>query len=328
MTQLVGEDRVVVRQFLVERFSLSELKTLAFDLGVDYELFPHQTKGEFSRELLAYFQRTESLSCLVTEMVQRRPDEELVALLAELGSCSPRAKVQIVLPGDKLDNREGLLSQLASVLGVAPDQVMLIATAPGSIRLLISLPEEAATRLVDLDPDRLGPNHPVTSIVSFEALPPDTQQAWLETALAGKPAVGFFGLPALSLTPGLLLGLAVALTGMLIGAVAVATPLAAVENKCDRAWSESTIVPVLGEITVELAAGERRRYPIPPGQYTFSYDGAEIVARVPIAGELKPFPATGDINATYNGTPIVRGERQETVRLGARPHIVLCPNGR
>ena len=43
-----------LRQFLTERFNLSELKDLSFDLGVDYEMFPHQTKGELSRELLAW----------------------------------------------------------------------------------------------------------------------------------------------------------------------------------------------------------------------------------------------------------------------------------
>ena len=34
-----------LRLFLTERFSLSELKNLSFDLGVDYEMFPHQTKS-------------------------------------------------------------------------------------------------------------------------------------------------------------------------------------------------------------------------------------------------------------------------------------------
>ena len=111
-----------LRQFLTELFSLSELKNLCFDLGVDYELFPHETKGDLSRELLAYYERTQELSCLVAELVKQRQDEELVALLAELESCSPRAKVQIVLPGDKLKNRKELLSQLAQVLGVFTGQ--------------------------------------------------------------------------------------------------------------------------------------------------------------------------------------------------------------
>jgi hypothetical protein len=124
-----------LHQLLTELFSLSELKNLCFDLGVDYEMFPHQTKGDLSRELLAYFERTQNLSCLVAELVKRRRDEELVAMLAELESCSPRTKIQIVLPADKLRNRKELLAELAKVLGVASDEVMLIATVPGSIRL-------------------------------------------------------------------------------------------------------------------------------------------------------------------------------------------------
>ena len=89
---------------------------------------PHQTKGDLSRELLAYFERTQNLSCLVAEVIKHRPVEELVTLLAELGSCLPRTKVQIVLPADKLRNRKDLLFELAQVLGVTSDEVMLIAT--------------------------------------------------------------------------------------------------------------------------------------------------------------------------------------------------------
>ena len=183
-----------LRHFLTELFSLSELKDLCFDLGVDYEMFPHQTKGDLSREVLAYFERTHNLSCLVAELVKRRGDEELVALLAELESCSPRAKVQIVLPADKLGNRKELLSELAKVLGVASDEVMLIATAPGSIRLLVSLPAEAAEELEALKPKRLGDAYEVSSISGYESLSGGEQSAWREAALSGKAAAPLFGL--------------------------------------------------------------------------------------------------------------------------------------
>ena len=35
-------ERASLREFLVDRFSLDELKNLAFDLGVDYESFPQK----------------------------------------------------------------------------------------------------------------------------------------------------------------------------------------------------------------------------------------------------------------------------------------------
>jgi hypothetical protein len=46
--EVSADIRSRLRQFLTERFSLSELKDLSFDLGVDYEMFPHQTKGELT----------------------------------------------------------------------------------------------------------------------------------------------------------------------------------------------------------------------------------------------------------------------------------------
>ncbi len=318
-----------LRLFLTERFNLSELKNLCFDLGVDYEMFPHQTKGELCRELLAYFERKGNLSCLVAEVVKLRPDEELVALLAELNSCSPRAKVQIVLPGDKLRNRKQLMSELAKVLGVAPDEVMLIATAAGSIRLLVSLPAEAAERLVALNPDHLGDAYEITSISTYESLSTEARAAWREAALRGKPPVTFFGLS------GGVLALAIAVAGALVvglaivTAAAIATPRVSVTNNCADDIRASETFPVIGEVTIELAAGESRSYPIPPGTYEFRYDGQAIRARAPLVGEIGPYRASGDIDAFYENEPILANRPlRESIGLGSSPEIILCPSGR
>ena len=41
-------EKANLRQFISSRFSLDELKDLTFDLGVDYESFPHNSKYEDS----------------------------------------------------------------------------------------------------------------------------------------------------------------------------------------------------------------------------------------------------------------------------------------
>jgi hypothetical protein len=44
---LEPNERASLREFLVGRFTLDELKNLAFDLGVDYESFAHQQRVSF-----------------------------------------------------------------------------------------------------------------------------------------------------------------------------------------------------------------------------------------------------------------------------------------
>jgi hypothetical protein len=318
-----------LRQLLTELFSLSELKNLCFDLGVDYEMFPHQTKGDLSRELVAYFERTQKLSCLVAELVKRRRDEELVAMLAELESCSPRAKVQIVLPADKLRNRKELLAELAKVLGVASDEVMLIATVPGSIRLLVSLPAEAAERLEALNPERLGDAYEVSSISSYESLSNGEQSAWREAALRGKAAPPLFGLSGAAAILAIVAVGALVAGVALLTAAAIATPRVTVNNNCSNDVRASEAFPIIGEVTIELVAGDSQSYPIPPGTYQFRYEGQTITVRAPLVGQIGPYRAPGEIDASYEDEAIAAGRSlRDTVGLGGRREIVLCPSGR
>jgi hypothetical protein len=318
-----------LRLFLTEHFNLSELKNICFDLGVDYEMFPHQTKGDLSRELLAYFERKENLSCLVAEVVKHRPDEELVALLAELESCSPRSKIQIVLPADKLKNRKDLLSELAKVLGVTSDEVMLIATATGSIHLLVSLPAEAAERLVALNPDHIGEAYEISSISTYESLSPEEQANWREAALRGKPPAPFLGLSTVVLILAVVVVGALIVGATAVTAAAIATPRVMVTNNCTDDIRASETFPIIGEVTIALAAGESRSYPIPPGTYELNYDGQMIRARVPVVGEIGPYEASGEIDASYENEPILADRPlRESIGLGGRREIVFCPFGR
>jgi hypothetical protein len=52
-----GLDRVELRQSLTEQFDDGELRTLCFDLRVDYVSLPREGKADKARELVAYCDR-------------------------------------------------------------------------------------------------------------------------------------------------------------------------------------------------------------------------------------------------------------------------------
>jgi tetratricopeptide (TPR) repeat protein len=222
---LEPNERASLREFLVGRFALDELKNLAFDLGVDYESFPHQTTSELSRGLIAYFERNGNLSCLLEKVLNQRPDGNIGQLLAKLRPCSPRTKVQIILSNGRLKNKSEVLEQLVKVfkeignIEIAEDGLMLIGAVHGSIRLLVSLPEKAANVLTASEIH--GPvdseNHRV-SIVAFDSLDEVSQNAWRLVSLylpslrrdgillpdvSWEKVVGAVRLAASSLTPSL-----------------------------------------------------------------------------------------------------------------------------
>lgn len=62
-----------LRQLLVAYFSESELMTLTFDLGMDYEMLPGSTKGDKARELVAYLWRRGRLADLTSVGRELRP---------------------------------------------------------------------------------------------------------------------------------------------------------------------------------------------------------------------------------------------------------------
>lgn len=62
------------RQQIVTHFSLSELKNLCQDFGIDYETIPNETIGDMARELIRYFERHLHLALLVEHCHFLRPD--------------------------------------------------------------------------------------------------------------------------------------------------------------------------------------------------------------------------------------------------------------
>ena len=66
--------RARLRQTLATRFNLGELRTLCFDLGIDYDDLPAEGKANKARELVAYLERHQRLQDLVALGQHRRPD--------------------------------------------------------------------------------------------------------------------------------------------------------------------------------------------------------------------------------------------------------------
>ena len=81
-SQVTGEQLSELRQILASRFDASELRTLCFELGEDYENLPPEGKAGKARELVRYLERRDRIAGLVETGKRLRPD----ILWPELGS--------------------------------------------------------------------------------------------------------------------------------------------------------------------------------------------------------------------------------------------------
>lgn len=63
-----------LRQLLAERLSAEELRTICFDLGIDPDDLPGESKGAKARELIAYLTRRGALDRLTQWLAANRPD--------------------------------------------------------------------------------------------------------------------------------------------------------------------------------------------------------------------------------------------------------------
>lgn len=65
---------VLLRQILTDRFDEEELRTLCFELGIDYDDLPGRGKAAKARELASYFGRRKQIPKCVEVGKQLRPD--------------------------------------------------------------------------------------------------------------------------------------------------------------------------------------------------------------------------------------------------------------
>jgi hypothetical protein len=69
--------RARLRRILVARFTLSELRDLAFDAGVDDETLAATNKGDLARALITYFEHRHRMDKLLRTIETLRPDIQL-----------------------------------------------------------------------------------------------------------------------------------------------------------------------------------------------------------------------------------------------------------
>lgn len=188
------EDRTTFREFLRTRFSVEDLKDLAFDLGIPYE--PGINKQALSRELVEYCERKDTLGCLIARVISLRPNvdtSDLGKMLGKLPPCEKQVKVQVISSGNSKELPPEILRALADWANTTPENVVLIGAAPGSIRLLISLSEEKARVVFAHRHKRSVENkYEVESIKNFAALPQLTQLTW-------RVLIGYFPFSSLEL---------------------------------------------------------------------------------------------------------------------------------
>ncbi|HUM67675.1 MAG TPA: hypothetical protein PLK31_02360 [Chloroflexota bacterium] len=184
-------ERVELHQILEDQFNLTELKNLAFYIGVDYEVFSQQSLSDFARELILYCERRKRLSCLVEEILRQRHNlvEKLTGWLAKLPSCHPTAKVQVII-AEPVADLPALLAALANALRMPTEEIVLITAVRGTTRLLLQIPVTAVdftqfSRLFSL----LNGQYHVLSIQDFLFLDQTSQQVWQLAATQYPPLV-------------------------------------------------------------------------------------------------------------------------------------------
>lgn len=92
---LTTSDRQLLRQFITNRLSLDDIKTLCFDLNVDFEDFPQQSKNQFVIAVMSFFEKRRRLKELVVELNNFMPDPALGGLLERLNSSTLAVEVTI-----------------------------------------------------------------------------------------------------------------------------------------------------------------------------------------------------------------------------------------
>jgi hypothetical protein len=87
-----------LREMLVKRFSVEELRTLCFDLGLEYDGLPGDGKEAKARELVAYLERRDRIPELEEKSKRLRPDLESVRRESEQTPVAVKPPVSPRLP--------------------------------------------------------------------------------------------------------------------------------------------------------------------------------------------------------------------------------------
>lgn len=86
----------VLRHAILDSFSLTEIQSLCFDLGIDYESLGGEGREAKARELIAYLNRRDRLSELIRYCVEARPNYPWPQINRHVSSTqSPQVQVEV-----------------------------------------------------------------------------------------------------------------------------------------------------------------------------------------------------------------------------------------
>lgn len=119
-----GKETAVIlsqlRRSLTQHFSKSELRHLAFDLGVEYEELPGSTRSDKALALIGYLQRYGRFSDLIKQCRQLRPNIDWPDIIeTELTSIGGNRVQPTTLARDSFSSNETGLEKLQTDLGQA-----------------------------------------------------------------------------------------------------------------------------------------------------------------------------------------------------------------
>lgn len=186
------DERIQLKEYLERHFDLGELQNLAFELGASYKAFRWRTQQGFVDALIKHCEPGRQLSRLLLEIMRKAPSQDMLELLVEFPPLDPPTKVVVLLAKDH-DSSESEVEEmlLADLLRIPDAQLVVMAAAHTSLRLLLGLPKETAQALLLRSKQHTLEHHGwrVTNVFSYESLDQTSQQAWRWLAIKQPPAL-------------------------------------------------------------------------------------------------------------------------------------------
>lgn len=142
------EDLTELRQVLARCFSEEELRTLCFDLSVDYDDLPAEGRASKARELLLFLVRRDRIPELVEAVKQLRPDIRWEKGLGENGGgAAPERAWTVRREQARIMNELAALLERAGVVNADErDQVIDLARGKAAPQALVDLASQAQSR--------------------------------------------------------------------------------------------------------------------------------------------------------------------------------------
>lgn len=153
-----------LRNVISKHFSTNDLKDLCFKLNIDPELLPASTKESQIRELVLLTYRNDSLSSLLNYCQQERPqidwsnyhsisdlwNSQSSDVQSEIRSLTVTLTIDEDFENFSEERKQSLQKILASLLDLDESEVQIVGLAPGSVKITLEMPDDAAQELLTL----------------------------------------------------------------------------------------------------------------------------------------------------------------------------------